>query len=90
MKRFIICSVIAMLLLSNSDCSRKKTSTVKYKGKLEIAAICMNYTVRVIEGKIDTSLVMANWTDETTQKSYTNVFKPGNPLRFSGHYQTGR
>ena len=82
MKFFILLSVFATLLLSSGDCSNKKTSDKKYKGKLEIAAICMNYTIRVVEGNIDASAVDANWKDETTGKSYSNVFKLGNPCDF--------
>jgi hypothetical protein len=89
MKRLILCSVIATMLLSSSDCSRKKISPVKYKGRLEIAAICMNYTIRVTEGTIDPSLVVDSWTDETTKKSYANVFKLGNPSDFPATIKQG-
>jgi len=83
MKLFILLSLAGTLLLSSTECSNKKTaSSDKYKGKLEIAGICSNITIRVLEGNIDTSLVVANWTDETTNKSYNNVFKLGNPCTF--------
>ena len=82
MRFFILLSVFATLLISATECGNKKTSDKKYKGKLEIAAICMNYTIRVTEGNIDASAVDANWKDETTGKSYTNVFKLGNPCDF--------
>ncbi len=55
---------------------------IQYKGKLEIAGICMNYTIRVLEGNVDTSLIEARWTDETTKKSYTNVFRLGTLVSF--------
>ena len=88
MKFFILLSCFATLLLSNSDCSKKKVAE-KYKAKLEVAGICMNYTISVIEGKIDPSLVVASWTDETSHKSYTNVFKLGNPCDFPSSIKAG-
>lgn len=89
MKQFLLLSVFATILLSNSDCNNKKTGTGKYKGKLEIAGMCMNYTISVVEGAIDPSLVEANWTDETTRKSYTNAFKLGNPCDFPASIKQG-
>ncbi len=89
MKQFILFPVLATFLLSNSDCSKKKPSAVKYKGRLEITAICMNYTISVIDGNINTSDIAANWTDETTHKSYSNVFKLGNPCDFPATIKQG-
>lgn len=89
MKAIIVLSVLTTLLLANSDCSVKKASAVKYKGKLEIAAICMNYTISITEGKMNTSDIVANWTDETTNKSYSNVFKLGNPCDFPASIKQG-
>lgn len=82
MKQFILLSALTTLLLSNSDCNNKAAADSRYKGKLEIAGICMNYTIRVIEGNPDTAVVEKNWTDEVTKKSYTNVFRLGNPCDF--------
>jgi hypothetical protein len=89
MKRFILFAALTTLLLSNSDCSKKKTSTVSYKGKLEIAALCMNYTISVTEGNINVADIVADWTDEATNKSYTNVFKLGNPCDFPATIKQG-
>jgi hypothetical protein len=82
MKQFILLSVLTSLLLSNSDCSKKAKSTSRYKGKLEIAGICMNYTIAVIEGNMDAEMVVASWTDDISKKNYRNVFKLGNPCDF--------
>lgn len=82
MIRYLFLSVLATFLLASSDCSQKKIIEGKYKGKLEIAGICMNYTIRILEGNIDSSAIDANWKDETTGKSYTNVFRLGNPCDF--------
>lgn len=34
----------------------------------------MNYTISVIKGDIDPSLVEASWTDPVTNKTYPNAF----------------
>ena len=87
MKTFILLSAVATLLLSSGDCNKKKNG--QYKGKLEIAGICMNYTIRVIQGNIDTSLIVSSWTDETTHKSYDNVFRLGSPCDFPASIKQG-
>lgn len=79
-----------MLTLSATDCSPKKiTDTLKYKGRLEIKGICSNYTIGLLEGSIDTSKIAAAWTDESANKSYTNVFALGNPCSFPSTIQQG-
>ena len=86
MKSFILFSILATLILSNSDCSHKETV---YKGRLEIKGICLNYTIAVLEGDMDTSKVVANWTDENTGKSYTNVFRLDQPCNFPDNIDVG-
>jgi hypothetical protein len=71
MKLFILLTAVFSLTVAADGCKKKDTV---YKGKLEIKALCMNYTISVLEGAIDTSMVTANWTDESTNKSYKNVF----------------
>jgi hypothetical protein len=88
MKQLILLFSMAILLLSNSDCTKNK-STVHYKGKLEITGICMNYTIRVTEGNINPALIVDNWTDETTSKSYDKVFRLGNPCDFPATLKQG-
>ena len=72
MKLFIFLAIVFTLTISADGCKKKKDGV--YKGKLEIKALCMNYTIRVLEGKTDSSLVTTTWTDESTNKTYTNVF----------------
>lgn len=60
-----------------------------YKGKLEIKAACMNYTIRLLEGNIDTSHIASSWTDETTGKSYKNVFALGSRCNFPSTIKQG-
>ncbi len=86
----IIFSGIFLLTISEDKCVKKKgTKTATYKAKLEIKALCMNYTLRLLEGSIDTSLINAIWIDESTGKSYTNVFGLGSPCTFPSNIQQG-
>jgi hypothetical protein len=87
MKLFILLTALSVLTLSNSDCNKKET--VKYKGRLEVKAICMNYTISVIEGDMDASKIVANWTDESTKKEYKDVFKLGSPCSFPASIKEG-
>lgn len=83
MKALIVLTSVFLLNLPAEQCSiKKKSDPTKLKGKLEIKALCMNYTIRLVEGNLDTSQVVAKWTDETTGKSYNNVFALGNPCDF--------
>ena len=89
MKLFILLSAFSTLLLSAEYCSLPKPHYVV--GRLEIKAICSNYTISIIDSFLpyDTSLTVANWTDETTGKSYKNVFKLGNPCQFPDSIKQG-
>jgi hypothetical protein len=67
------------LLTAKENCKKKKGKTNIntagcYKGRLEIKGGCMNYTISITSPNFDTSLVMADWTDENTSKAYKNVF----------------
>ncbi len=86
MKIFILCSILATIILSNSECSQEKTV---YKGRLEIKGICMNYTISLLEGDIDSTKIVANWTDESTGKSYSNVFRLNQPCGFPDTIDAG-
>ena len=76
-------------MVSAGDCNKKKDSGEVYKGRLEIKAICMNYTLKLIEGNIDTSKIVSNWTDESTKKTYSNVFALENPCNFPATIKQG-
>ena len=89
MQRLFILSAIFLLTVSASKCNEKKNSDTVYKGRLEIKALCMNYTIKLLEGKMDTSQIVSNWTDETTNKSYTNVFALRNPCSFPATIKQG-
>jgi hypothetical protein len=90
MKLLFFLSSIFILTVSADKCeSKKKTETGIYKAKLEIKALCMNYTLRLLEGDLDTSLITASWTDESTSKSYTNVFGLGSKCTFPSTIEQG-
>lgn len=88
MKLFFLIYLATALLFSDSTCGKKATQD-KYKARLEIAGICLNYTIKLLKGSIDTSTISANWTDEVTGKSYTNVFALGNPCSFPASIKQG-
>lgn len=89
MKVFFLLSAFSLTVLSASDCSSKKPGNTQYKARLEIKGICFNYTIRLLEGAIDTSKIVANWTDETTGKSHINVFGLSNPCSFAPTIKEG-
>lgn len=89
MKVFFLLSAFSVIVLSASDCSSKKIDNSKYKGRLEIKGICFNYTIKLLDGAIDTSKIVAHWTDETTGKLYPNVFGLANPCSFPSSINQG-
>ncbi len=89
MRILIPLTTLFILSLPAQECNQKKKETGRLKGKLEIKALCMNYTIRLVEGNLDTSIVAAAWTDESTVKSYNNVFGLGNPCDFPSTIKQG-
>ena len=77
--KLLLLAASFILLITKEDCKTKKSKTNTnidgcYKGKLEVKGGCMNYTISITGSNFDTSLVMANWTDENTNNTYQNVF----------------
>ena len=89
MQRLLFLSTIFFITVSAQNCNKKEKSSGTFKGRLEIKAICMNYTVKLTEGNIDTSKIVSNWTDESTKKSYTNVFALENTCNFPDSIKPG-
>jgi len=90
MKLLIILLFISVLTISADQCGKKKNQTGGvFKAKLETKGICMNYTLRLLEGAIDTSMINVSWTDESTGKSYNNVFGLGSPCTFPNNIEQG-
>src|SRR5882757_5855344 len=82
--------VISIFLLASAEkCSQKKDGMPVYKGRLEIKAMCYNYAIKLLEGNIDTSKIVANWTNASTKRSYTNVFALKNPCNFPASIKEG-
>ena len=87
----ILLLLSVLVTLTAATCKNKKTGLASncFKGKLEIKAACMNYTIGLVQGTMDTSLVAASWTDESTGKSYKNVFALGSRCTFPSNLQEG-
>lgn len=88
MKLLLILAVVFTLCASADSCSRVKANTV-YKGRLDTKALCMNYTLTLIEGNLDSSLVVPKWTDENTGKIFTNAFGLADPCKFPKNIAEG-
>ena len=89
----ILLLAVSLFFLSSSakKCGHKEASFPQgcYKGKLEIKAACMNYTISVIGGDMDPSLIQALWKDESSGKQYQNVFALGSRCTFPSTIQQG-
>ena len=79
----------ALALLPPVQTCDKKISQTKYKGRLEIAGICHNYTIKLLEGEIDTSKISTSWTDPWAGKTYSNVFALGSPCSWPDSLMPG-
>lgn len=89
MQRLFILSVIFLFTIAADNCTGKKKNSEPYKGKLEIKAICMNYTIALTGGIMDTSKIVGTWVDEVTGKTYKNVFALANPCNFPSSIKEG-
>ncbi len=88
MKLFIALSILATLSISAGDCNKQKKQTM-LKGRIEISEICLSYTIKLVEGYVDTSMIASSWTDENTGKIYENVFGLSNPCTFPSNLKKG-
>ena len=76
-KFFFLLASFFLLAPPKENCKKKKAEQPAkgfYKGRLEIKAECMNYTISIQSNNFDADAVEASWTDETTGKMYKNVF----------------
>jgi hypothetical protein len=53
-----------------------------YKGRLEIMGICGNYTIKLLEGNIDSNLIQKSWVNPVSGMTHTNVFALENTCDF--------
>ena len=88
MKMYSLIPLVFIVAIATNKCKNKNKDNV-YKGRLEIKAICMNYTIKLLEGNLDTSQVVAAWKDETTGKTYNNVFALGSVCSFPSTIKEG-
>ncbi|MBI3137957.1 MAG: hypothetical protein HYZ15_05175 [Sphingobacteriales bacterium] len=88
MRLLILLGSIFLLSVSAENCNKKNKDKL-FKGRLEVAGICMNYTIGILEGKMDTALFLPSWKDEVTGKTYTDVFKLGSPCNFPSTLKQG-
>lgn len=89
MKLMLLLSSFLLLNASTKSCKEAQLPKGCFKGKLEIKALCMNYTISIESKNFDTSMVIANWTDETTAKNYKNVFGLGSRCTFPDSLKEG-
>jgi len=88
MKIYSILSIVFVLAITADKCKNKKESTA-YKGRLEIKGMCMNYTIKLLEGSLDTSKIVSQWKNETTGKTHNNVFALGSACSFPSTINEG-
>lgn len=89
MKLFLL-AAIAAVSVSTNKCNKENATTSQcFRGRLEIKGICSNYTIKLLEGNMDPAKYVANWTDEVTNKSHTNVFALGSPCTFPERIKEG-
>ena len=88
-KTIVLGTVISMVLTTQKKCGGPNQQSGCYKGRLEIKGICSNYTIKVLEGNIDTTKFSASWTDENTNKTYSNVFALDSPCSFPADIEQG-
>lgn len=88
MKPYSLIPLVFILALTMNKC-KNKTENSTYKGRLEVKGMCMNYTIKLIEGNLDTSNIVTEWKDEVTGKTHTNVFALGSACSFPSTINEG-
>jgi hypothetical protein len=85
-----VLTYLVVILMALSCNTVKHVSTSCCKGKLEIKGACMNYTIKLLQGDLDTSLIVKSWINESTGRSYSNVFALGSRCSFPADIQEGQ
>ena len=88
-KTFILIGLIIVVLAFQKECTNNNIKAGCYKGRLEVKGICSNYTITVLEGNLDSSKIAKSWTDENTNKRYSNVFGLDSPCSFPADIKEG-
>jgi hypothetical protein len=81
--------LFSFLLIAAKDGCKKSPAINCLKGQLVIKGICINYTIKLLEGKIDSSLIEPQWKDDHADRSYTNVFALGSRCNFPENIKEG-
>lgn len=89
--KILLIAIIVAFAFTGQSCKTNKASasTTCFKGRLEVAGICSNYTISLLEGNLDTSRIVSMWKDDVTGKTYTNVFALGSPCTFPDTLKAG-
>jgi hypothetical protein len=88
MKIFFLTPLVFILAVTTDKCKNKNENSA-YKGRLEVKGMCMNYTIKLLEGNIDTSKLIAEWKNESTGKTHNNVFALGSVCNFPSTINEG-
>jgi hypothetical protein len=88
MKIYSIIPAVIVLTITADKCKEKNDGNI-YKGRLEAKGMCMNYTIKLLEGKLDTSKIVSTWKNETTGKIHNNVFALGSVCNFPSTINEG-
>lgn len=88
MKLVLLTPLFFFLSLSADKCKSTRIDPV-YKGRLEVKGICMNYTIKLLEGNMDATKIDSDWKDEVTGKTHTNVFALGSVCTFPATIKEG-
>lgn len=89
--KLIVFGFVSFLAFLSKDGCRKSGGLPAncYKGRLEVKGQCMNYTIKVLEGNMDTSRMMSTWKDEGTGRVHENVFRLASVCNFPTEIQQG-
>ena len=88
-KGLIWVGIVMILLGVQKKCNKANEPLNCFKGRLEIKGLCSNYTIKVLEGAIDSTRFSTTWTDENTNKTYSNVFALDSPCSFPADIKQG-
>jgi len=88
MKIFFLAPFVFILAVTTDKCKNKNENSA-YKGRLEVKGMCMNYTIKLLEGNIDTSKLVSEWKNEITGKTHNNVFALGSACDFPSTINEG-
>lgn len=88
MKIYSLIPIVIVLAITSDKCKNKNEGN-SYKGRLEIKGMCMNYTIKLLEGNLDSSKIVPEWKNEATGKMHNNVFALGSACSFPSTINEG-